>query len=97
MSLCNAHRRGKPDTTYQIDEEECPWCAYEEGVHGECGKLWPDRISVEIVQGVGGLALVVNDRRIAGPKPWAGGKVTRRWLVKVADLIEAMGQKEPTE
>lgn len=30
---------------------------------------------VEIVAGTEGKALYINDYRVAGPKPWGGGKV----------------------
>ena len=31
-------------------------------------------MKVEIIQGPEGAALYVNDTRVAGPKPWGGGK-----------------------
>lgn len=45
----------------------------------------PDKIKVTIVQGKEGLAVLLNDYRICGPKPWGGGTVVKEWEV---DKIE---------
>lgn len=46
--------------------------------------------TVEIVSGVEGPCLVVNDRRVAGPKPWGGGMVVQTFKVKRSDLLAAL-------
>ena len=33
----------------------------------------------EVIRGVEGLCLVLDDVRIAGPKPWGGGAVIHTW------------------
>jgi len=32
-------------------------------------------VNIEIVSGVEGNSLYINDYRVAGPKPWGGGRV----------------------
>jgi hypothetical protein len=51
----------------------------------------PATVEVLIVRGVGGLAVYINGRRIAGEKPWAEGKAEARWpAVSAADIREAL-------
>lgn len=45
---------------------------------------------LKYVQGVEGNSIYLNDFRIAGPKPWGGGKVLRQWKVTLADLERAI-------
>lgn len=33
----------------------------------------------EVIRGVEGCCLALDDRRIAGPKPWGGGTVIHSW------------------
>lgn len=46
-----------------------------------------------LVAGVGGTALYLNDHRIAGPKPWAGGVVRDEWKLHVGALNKAIGRE----
>ena len=46
---------------------------------------------VEIVQGVEGPCVVINDRRVAGPKPWGGGTVIMRWETTKDRIKESLG------
>lgn len=52
---------------------------------------------VEYVHGVEGPSLSLSPTskssgtRIAGPKPWGGGYVTRTWAIDPASLFEALG------
>lgn len=48
--------------------------------------------SYELVycQGVEGNSIYLNDYRIAGPKPWGGGKVLKKWTVTRADIFRAI-------
>jgi hypothetical protein len=48
---------------------------------------------IDIVKGVEGMSLYVNCLRIAGPKPWGGGKILYHWEVTFKDLQEAMDFK----
>jgi hypothetical protein len=43
-------------------------------------------IIVEVISGVEGHCLVVDGTRIAGPKPWGGGRVVHTWKVPVEKL-----------
>lgn len=47
--------------------------------------------TVTIIKGVEGLAVYVNDYRIAGPKPWGGGTIVKEWTVQRRDLDLACG------
>jgi hypothetical protein len=45
-----------------------------------------DIISIEVVAGVEGPSLYINQYRIVGNKPWGGGRVLRSWKVSAGDL-----------
>ena len=47
-------------------------------------------VEVCIVHGVEGPCLSVNDTRVAGPKPWGGGRVGQTFRVSVARLLETL-------
>ena len=58
------------------------------------------RVNIDIVSGVEGLSIYIDDTRICGNKPWGGGKVIRTFknvdlseVTKIQDLI-ARKQKE---
>ena len=42
------------------------------------------------VAGVEGPSIYLNDYRIAGPKPWGGGKVVNTWKVREEDVRTAL-------
>lgn len=48
------------------------------------------KVIIEIVKGVEGDCLVINDRRVAGPKPWGGGTVTKTFTAEVEEIKEAI-------
>lgn len=56
------------------------------------------RVRLALVGGVEGSSLYVcgEDKapayRVAGPKPWGGGQVTRTWEVQVVELLEQIKQ-----
>lgn len=52
---------------------------------------------IDLVNGVEGLALYLNDFRIAGPKPWGGGKILRTWSVSQEDLRSATNEGRGNE
>jgi len=55
-------------------------------------------VKVEIVDGVEGPCVVVNDRRVAGPKPWGGGTTMRSWLVPEETITNALfGLRQPDD
>jgi len=58
-------------------------------------KSLPRRPSVrfELVKGVGGFALYLNDKRIAGEKPRGCGSVVANWTVDAASIRAAAGDE----
>ena len=58
----------------------------------------PQYFVVAVVGGVEGNSLYVCDKnrepayRVAGPKPWGGGRVLRLWEVKVSELLREIEQ-----
>lgn len=48
------------------------------------------RIRIDVISGVEGPSLYLNDRRIAGPKPWGGGAAIHSWTVDLADFEKQM-------
>jgi hypothetical protein len=55
----------------------------------------PETVRVEVLGGVEGPCLAIfkgiSGERIAGPKPWGGGKTLHSWEVPVADILKALG------
>ena len=49
-----------------------------------------DTITLDYVSGVEGNSVYLNAVRIAGPKPWGGGKVLKSWTVKRNDVLRAL-------
>jgi len=47
-----------------------------------------EKIRIEIIAGVEGDCLSINDYRVCGPKPWGGGIVKKQWRVRRGDLLE---------
>lgn len=47
-------------------------------------------LTFTIIQGVEGPSLYLNGFRVAGPKPWGGGKVLYEWTVEGEDLLAAL-------
>lgn len=54
------------------------------------------RYPIEIIQGVEGFCIGVNNYRLVGPKPWGGGTVVKRWNVSLADLGRAIPELSAT-
>ncbi len=52
-------------------------------------------VELEIVEGVEGPSVYLDGYRIAGPKPWGGGHISRRWSVDLADLAEVIARAAP--
>lgn len=47
------------------------------------------RVNVEVISGVEGPCLSINEYRVAGPKPWGGGQVTKSWVTSRRDILAA--------
>lgn len=62
-------------------------------------KVNKNTLYIELIKGVAGDSLSISKdytqggKRVAGPKPWGGGAVTKRWVVNPQDLIKDI-QKE---
>jgi hypothetical protein len=54
----------------------------------------PNKINICIVDGCEGICLYVNNTRIAGPKPWGGGKTIKEWNIDKGKLEEALNKYE---
>ena len=54
-------------------------------------KLSKDKmIIIEIINGVEGSCLSINNYRFAGSKPWGGGTVIKQWTEKKEDFIKSL-------
>lgn len=50
-------------------------------------------VNVCVIAGVEGHSLGIDDRRVAGPKPWGGGKIVHEFTVPLDSLVEALRGK----
>lgn len=50
-------------------------------------------VLVTLIQGVEGPAIYINNHRIAGPKPWGGGKIVKEWKASAVEIQKAMKSK----
>lgn len=48
-----------------------------------------EQIKVELINGVEGQCVAVNDYRICGPKPYGGGSVAKSWTTDKNDILRA--------
>lgn len=51
-----------------------------------------DKVNIKIIAGCEGRALLINDWRVAGPKPWGGGYAVHEFDAPKADILEALGR-----
>ena len=49
-----------------------------------------DQLELILVQGPEGQCVYLGNLRIAGPKPWGGGKTIKKWNVNRSDINEAL-------
>lgn len=54
-----------------------------------------EALEIEVIQGVGGFCLAINETRVAGPKPLGGGTVIHRFVVPIK-RIPALSNFPPT-
>ncbi len=52
-----------------------------------------NKVTIEIIDGVGGLSLYINDYRVAGSKPYGGGRTVKKWDIDELKLIVAMSKE----
>lgn len=48
------------------------------------------KVKIEVIEGVEGWCLAINDRRVCGPKPWGGGKVIKKWDAGLSEIFTAL-------
>ncbi len=51
-------------------------------------------INIQVVKGVEGICLYVTGVRMAGPKPWGGGKVLHSFDVNATELMDRLCEVE---
>lgn len=56
--------------------------------------LGRDEVEIYTMDGVEGPSVVINDRRVAGPKAWGGGEVTEQWTARKRDVLAALALEE---
>ena len=88
------------EDTHPEDAPGGPWEIYQGQFSDDDGAVhtsawWSirDDNHLEIVEGPEGLCVTLNDYRIAGPKPWGGGKVIKSFTVANDDLERATQQE----
>lgn len=54
------------------------------------GRTESRKVKFEIVKGVSGVSLYVDNLRVSGPKPWAGGETIYEFEAKLKDVKEAI-------
>jgi hypothetical protein len=61
----------------------------------EMSELKPGYVLIEVVAGPEGPCLCIGDGdagyRLAGPKPWGGGRVVHRFEVRIDELTREVG------
>lgn len=60
------------------------------GVKAGTEKAASQKLKLDLVKGVEGNCIVLNQYRIAGHKPWGGGKVIQSWTVDREDIERAL-------
>lgn len=57
-----------------------------------------EKVKIELVNGCEGKSLYINDFRVAGSKPWGGGRTELTWMVDKERIIKyldrALGLKK---
>jgi hypothetical protein len=48
------------------------------------------QVTLEVISGVEGPCVAIDDYRVAGPKPWGGGSVKHNWQMRIDDLLRAI-------
>jgi hypothetical protein len=49
-------------------------------------------IEIEVVSGVEGPSIYIAGFRIAGPKPWGGGRIIHKWRADPSDFRRALAE-----
>lgn len=51
-------------------------------------------VKIELVSGCEGYSIYIDDCRVAGAKPWGGGRTVKQWTAKVSKIDEALGRSD---
>lgn len=51
-----------------------------------------EKIIIEVISGVEGDCLSINNYRFAGPKPWGGGRMIKQWKITREHFIKSLKQ-----
>jgi len=49
---------------------------------------------IELVGGVEGKCLAIDDFRVAGSKPWGGGTILKTWKTSIEDILKAIAVRQ---
>lgn len=62
------------------------------GVNKHCE---PGKVNIEVVQDKhGDFGLYINDLRVAGNKPWCGGRIVKEFVTNEDTILAALDSKE---
>jgi len=50
-------------------------------------------VEIELIQGVEGGRLSIDNFRVCGNKPWGGGEAIIRWTARRKDVLRALNEK----
>jgi hypothetical protein len=56
-----------------------------------------EKITIDVVTGVEGPSVYINDHRVAGSKPWGGGKIVYKFDTTWSELKRALGIERKTK
>jgi hypothetical protein len=56
-----------------------------------------DNIKIEVISGVERACLALNNTRVAGPKPWGGGRITNTFVSDQDRILDALNIKHILE
>lgn len=61
----------------------------------------PGHVYIDVTRGVEGPCLCIGNhvggKRVAGPKPWGGGKITHLFEVEISDILNAINAIKEAE
>lgn len=50
-----------------------------------------ETVKLELVSGCEGKSIYIDDYRVAGSKPWGGGRTEKEWTAKRENILKALG------
>lgn len=49
-----------------------------------------EKVKIELVNGCEGKSIYINDYRVAGSKPWGGGRTEKDWIVDKKKFLSSL-------